>query len=54
MTKAPYETDICVNGRVPAIEDPNTGVVIWESGAIVEYLVDQCVCHRTFKSRDSP
>lgn len=29
------------NGRVPAIEDPNTGITIWESGAIVEYLVDQ-------------
>ena len=28
------------NGRVPAIEDPNTGLVLWESGAIVEYLVE--------------
>lgn len=28
------------NGRVPAIEDPNTGLTLWESGAIVEYLVD--------------
>ncbi|KAI1485611.1 URE2 protein [Biscogniauxia mediterranea] len=28
------------NGRLPAIEDPNTGVTLWESGAIVEYLVD--------------
>lgn len=27
-----------VNGRVPAIEDPNTGITLWESGAIVEYL----------------
>ncbi|KAI0429418.1 thioredoxin-like protein [Xylaria sp. FL1042] len=29
------------NGRVPAIEDPNTGLKLWESGPIVEYLVDQ-------------
>jgi len=28
------------NGRVPAIEDPNTGLVMWESGAIIEYLID--------------
>jgi len=29
------------NGRVPAIEDPNTGITLWESNAIIEYLVDQ-------------
>ncbi|KAK7512937.1 glutathione-s-transferase theta, gst [Phyllosticta citriasiana] len=28
------------NGRVPALEDPNTGVKIFESGAIIEYLVE--------------
>ena len=29
------------NGRVPAIEDPNTGLNLFESGAIIEYLVEQ-------------
>lgn len=29
-----------INGRVPVIEDPNTGITIWESGAILEYLIE--------------
>ncbi|RHZ43422.1 uncharacterized protein CDV56_101487 [Aspergillus thermomutatus] len=29
------------NGRVPAIEDSNTGITLWESGAIIEYLVER-------------
>ncbi|KAJ0420216.1 putative glutathione S-transferase [Aspergillus carlsbadensis] len=39
VKKEPYES-INPNGRVPALEDPNTGTTIWESGAIIEYLVD--------------
>ena len=27
------------NGRLPSLEDPNTGVVSWESGAVMNYLV---------------
>ncbi|KAI4157727.1 MAG: hypothetical protein LQ342_008066 [Letrouitia transgressa] len=29
------------NGRCPTIEDPNTGITLWESGAIIEYIIDQ-------------
>ncbi|KAF2237708.1 glutathione S-transferase [Viridothelium virens] len=32
---------ICPNGRLPAIRDPNTGLTLWESDAIILYLVDQ-------------
>ncbi|CAG8900778.1 unnamed protein product [Penicillium egyptiacum] len=39
LKKEPFES-INPNGRVPAIEDPNTGISIWESGAILEYLVE--------------
>lgn len=39
MKKEPYES-INPNGRVPAIEDPNTGITLWESGAIIEYLLE--------------
>jgi len=39
LKKPPYEK-INVNGRVPTIEDPNTNITLWESGAIIEYLID--------------
>ncbi|GAD97287.1 hypothetical protein ATEG_06384 [Paecilomyces variotii No. 5] len=39
MKQEPFEK-LNPNGRVPAIEDPNTGITLWESGAIVEYLVE--------------
>ncbi|KAK9448929.1 glutathione S-transferase [Limtongia smithiae] len=29
------------NGRLPSIQDPNTNLTLWESGAIVEYLVEK-------------
>lgn len=35
LKQKPY-TDVNPNGRVPAIEDPNHNVTLWESGAIVQ------------------
>ncbi|KAI0174447.1 thioredoxin-like protein [Pestalotiopsis sp. NC0098] len=28
------------NGRLPTILDSNTGITLWESGAIIAYLID--------------
>lgn len=39
VKQAPY-TDINPNGRLPAIEDSNTGIKLWESGAIIQYLIE--------------
>lgn len=38
--KKPKFEKLNPNGRVPYIEDPNTGVGLWESGAIIEYLIE--------------
>jgi glutathione S-transferase len=39
MKQEPY-LSINPNGRVPAIIDLNTGITLWESGAIIQYLID--------------
>ncbi|KAI3324126.1 glutathione S-transferase [Xylariaceae sp. AK1471] len=39
VKKKPF-ININPNGRVPAIEDPNTDITLWESGAIYQYLVE--------------
>ena len=38
--KGPSYTALNPNGRLPTIEDPNTGIKVWESGAIVTYLIN--------------
>lgn len=37
--KKPPLTDINPNGRVPAIEDPNTGVTLWEVRCLTALIV---------------
>ncbi|TGO38245.1 hypothetical protein BHYA_0079g00040 [Botrytis hyacinthi] len=39
LKKPPFES-LDPNSRVPAITDPNTSLTLWESGAIMEYLID--------------
>ncbi|KAK6608031.1 glutathione S-transferase [Botrytis cinerea] len=40
VKKEPY-TQLNPNGRLPSIEDPNTDITLWESGAIIEYLIEK-------------
>ena len=39
--KGPEYTAVNPNGRLPAIYDPNSNITLWESGAIIEYLIDK-------------
>lgn len=53
MKKDPFER-VNPNGRAPAIEDPNTGITIWESVAIIEYLVETYDKDEVFTYTTSP
>lgn len=39
--KGPEYVAINPNGRLPSIQDPNTHITLWESGAILLYLIDK-------------
>jgi glutathione S-transferase len=45
---------ICPNGRVPTIEDPNTGITLFESGAIIEYLAETYDTKNAFSFTSTP
>ncbi|KAF2219590.1 glutathione S-transferase [Elsinoe ampelina] len=53
LHKDPYEK-MNPNGRTPTIEDPNTGITLWESGAIIEYLVETYDKNGDFTFTSSP
>jgi len=42
------------NGRAPAMKDPNTGIVLWETGAIIDYLIDHYDVEGTLTYKTEP
>ena len=53
--KKPEYLEINPNGRVPTMHDPNTGIQIFESGAIVEYLCETYdKQHKLSFAKDTP
>lgn len=52
MKEEPY-ISINPNGRLPSLDDPNTGIKLFESGAIIEYLIDTYDKDFNFHSSDA-
>ncbi|MCJ1474470.1 hypothetical protein MMC13_003128 [Lambiella insularis] len=42
------------NGRVPCIHDPNTGITLWESGAIILYLIETYDTEYKLHAKNAP
>jgi len=42
------------HGRTPVLEDPNTGVSVWESGAVLEYVLRTYGQNSTFGAEPYP
>ena len=40
--RSPEFLKICPNGRIPAMVDTDTGISVFESGAILIYLAEKC------------
>lgn len=53
IKKEPY-ISINPNGRVPSIYDPNKNITLWESGAIIGYLIDTYDTESLLKYDSSP
>ena len=53
VKQKPY-TDLNPNGRMPTLEDPNTGIKIWESDAIIKYLIETYDKSNQFTITTSP
>ncbi|RSL45976.1 hypothetical protein CEP54_014052 [Fusarium duplospermum] len=49
MDSEPFKS-LNPNSKVPAIEDPNTGIRLFEAGAIVLYLLDTYDTSGTLRS----
>ncbi|KAF2198225.1 glutathione S-transferase [Delitschia confertaspora ATCC 74209] len=53
LKKAEFEA-VNPNGRVPAIHDPNTNITLWESAAIISYLIATYDTTHTLTYTDAP
>jgi glutathione S-transferase len=53
-TKSPEFVLVNPDARLLAIGDPNTGIVLWQSGAIIEYLVEQHDRNKLLTYRTAP